>query len=42
MVATNRRNALALAVLVSLAERPMHPYEVATACASGPSTRACA
>jgi len=30
MVATNRRNPLALAVLVSLAERPMHPYEVAT------------
>lgn len=30
MVATNRKNALALAVLVSLAERPMHPYEVAT------------
>jgi DNA-binding PadR family transcriptional regulator len=26
----NRKNALALAVLVCLAERPMHPYEVAT------------
>ena len=30
MASTNRRNALALAVLVSLAERPMHPYEVGT------------
>ena len=29
-MATNRRNPLALAVLVSLAERPMHPYEVGT------------
>ena len=27
---TNRRNPLALAVLVCLAERPMHPYEVGT------------
>ena len=30
MVATNRKNALALAVLICLSERPMHPYEVAT------------
>jgi DNA-binding PadR family transcriptional regulator len=30
MTATNRRNPLALAVLVCLAERPMHPYEVGT------------
>jgi DNA-binding PadR family transcriptional regulator len=30
MPARNRANPLALAVLVCLAERPMHPYEVAT------------
>jgi DNA-binding PadR family transcriptional regulator len=30
MVARNRSNPLALAVLISLYERPMHPYEVAT------------
>jgi DNA-binding PadR family transcriptional regulator len=30
VTATNRRNPLALAVLVCLAERPMHPYEVGT------------
>ncbi len=30
MVARNRSNPLALAVLICLAERPMHPYEVAT------------
>ena len=30
MPAKNRANPLALAVLVCLAERPMHPYEVAT------------
>jgi DNA-binding PadR family transcriptional regulator len=30
MTAPNRRNPLALAVLVCLAERPMHPYEVGT------------
>lgn len=30
MPARNRSNPLALAVLVCLAERPMHPYEVAT------------
>jgi len=29
-MAQNRSNPLALAVLVSLSERPMHPYEVAT------------
>src|SRR5579862_6585782 len=30
MPATHRSNPLALAVLISLMERPMHPYEVAT------------
>ena len=30
MPARNRSNSLALAVLVCLSERPMHPYEVAT------------
>jgi DNA-binding PadR family transcriptional regulator len=30
MAARNRANPLALAVLVCLAERPMHPYEIAT------------
>ena len=30
MTARNRNNALALAVLICLSERPMHPYEVAT------------
>lgn len=30
MPARSRANPLALAVLISLAERPMHPYEVAT------------
>lgn len=30
MAARNRSNPLALAVLISLYERPMHPYEVAT------------
>jgi DNA-binding PadR family transcriptional regulator len=30
MASRNRSNPLALAVLVCLAERPMHPYEVAT------------
>ena len=30
MTARNRNNPLALAVLISLSERPMHPYEVAT------------
>jgi DNA-binding PadR family transcriptional regulator len=30
MPARNRSNPLALAVLICLAERPMHPYEVAT------------
>ena len=30
MAARNRNNPLALAVLICLAERPMHPYEVAT------------
>jgi DNA-binding PadR family transcriptional regulator len=30
MAARNRSNPLALAVLICLAERPMHPYEVAT------------
>ena len=30
MVARNRNNPLALAVLICLSERPMHPYEVAT------------
>lgn len=30
MPARNRANSLALAVLVCLAEKPMHPYEVAT------------
>ncbi len=30
MVARNRSNPLALAVLICLYERPMHPYEVAT------------
>ena len=30
MVARRRNNPLALAVLVCLYERPMHPYEVAT------------
>jgi DNA-binding PadR family transcriptional regulator len=30
MVRRNRSNPLALAVLISLYERPMHPYEVAT------------
>lgn len=30
MAARDRNNPLALAVLISLAERPMHPYEVAT------------
>jgi DNA-binding PadR family transcriptional regulator len=30
MPARNRSNPLALAVLISLAEQPMHPYEVAT------------
>ena len=30
MAARNRNNPLALAVLICLSERPMHPYEVAT------------
>jgi DNA-binding PadR family transcriptional regulator len=30
MAARNRTNPLALAVLISLSERPMHPYEVST------------
>jgi DNA-binding PadR family transcriptional regulator len=30
VTARNRTNPLALAILVTLAERPMHPYEVAT------------
>ena len=30
MPVKNRANPLALAVLICLAERPMHPYEVAT------------
>ena len=30
MAAANRSNPLALAVLICLVERPMHPYEVAT------------
>jgi len=30
MAARNRSNPLALAVLICIAERPMHPYEVAT------------
>ena len=30
MAPRNRSNPLALAVLICLAERPMHPYEVAT------------
>jgi len=30
MPARSRSNPLALAVLVCLAERPMHPYEAAT------------
>ena len=30
VIAQNRSNPLALAVLVCLSERPMHPYEVAT------------
>ncbi len=30
MAARNRSNPLALAVMICLAERPMHPYEVAT------------
>ena len=30
MPAKNRANPLALAVLICLAERPMHPYEIAT------------
>jgi DNA-binding PadR family transcriptional regulator len=30
MAARNRSNPLALAVLISLYERPMHPYEIAT------------
>ena len=30
MTVRNRSNALALAVLICLYERPMHPYEIAT------------
>ena len=30
MGSRNRNNPLALAVLICLSERPMHPYEVAT------------
>ena len=30
MASRNRNNPLALAVLICLSERPMHPYEVAT------------